>query len=130
VSDAIVYIDRSDIRDGKVEDVKTAIKALVEFIDAHNPKLIDYRFFIDDATGRMILVATHPDSTALEFHMEVGGPEFRKLSGLITLRSIEVFGRPSNRAMQQLHEKAEMLGEDGSVSVHEQFAGFTRLPSG
>jgi hypothetical protein len=126
-SELIVYIDRSNIRDGRLEEVKTAIEHLVEFVNEHNPRIIDYRFFVEEKGGRLTLVAVHPDSAALEFHMDVGNEEFRKLAPMIALRSIEVFGRPSERVMNQLQEKADMLGENGTVSVHEHFTGFTRI---
>jgi hypothetical protein len=126
MSEPIVYIDRSDVREGKLEEVKAAIKGLVAFVEEHNQRIIDYRFFIDDAADRMTLVAIHPDPAALEFHLDVGAAEFRKMTDLIELRSIEVFGTPGERVMEQLRQKAEMLGEGGSVTVHAASTGFTR----
>jgi hypothetical protein len=51
------------------------------------------------------------------------------LSDLIKLRTIDVYGRPSGKVLNQLQRKAEMLGENGSVVVHQQHAGFVRIPS-
>lgn len=61
--------------------------------------------------------------------MEVAGPEFRNLKECIDLKSIEVYGRPSGKALKQLRQKAEMLGESGSVVVLEPQVGFARFPS-
>jgi hypothetical protein len=61
--------------------------------------------------------------------MEIAGPVFRKFTDLFKLRTIEVYGRPSGKVLNQLQQKAEMLGENGSVVVHEQHAGFMRLAS-
>jgi hypothetical protein len=129
MSELIVYIDRSEILDGKLEELKKGIGELVEFVDAHEPQLISYGFFINEEAMRMTLVAVHPDSTSLEFHMEIAGPEFRKLTEFIDLTTIEVYGRPSDRALKQLREKAEMLGEGRSVVVQEPHASFARFPS-
>lgn len=74
----------------------------------------------------LTVVAVHPDSESVEFHMEIGGPEFRKLAGFIDLRLIE-YGEPSSTVLNQLKEKAEMLGEDGRVVVHALRAGFARF---
>jgi hypothetical protein len=95
----------------------------------HEPQLISYGFFVNEEAMRMTVVAVHPDSASLEFHMEIAGPAFRKLSGFIRLRTIEVYGRPSDKALQQLRQKAQMLGEGESVVVHEPQAGFARFPS-
>lgn len=129
MAEPIVYIDRSEILDGKLEGLKVAIKELVGFVDAHEPQLISYSFFLDEEAARMIVVAVHPDSASLEFHMEIAGAEFRKLSGFIRLTTIEVYGRPSDKALKQLRQKAEMLGTGGSVVVREPQAGFARFPS-
>lgn len=125
----IVYIDRSDIREGKLEDVRAALPELVEFVDAHEPRLLAYGFYIDEEGSGMTVVAVHPDASSLEFHMEIGGPAFRRFTDLIDLRTIEVYGQPSNKAREQLQQKVEMLGKNGNVVVHEQHAGFMRFGS-
>jgi hypothetical protein len=127
MSDPIVYIDRSEILDGKLEELKKGIDELVAFVERHEPQLISYGFFIDEQAARMTVVAVHPDSASLEFHMDIAGAEFRKLSGFISLLSIEVYGRPSNKAMKQLRQKALMLGEGERVMVQEPQAGFARI---
>jgi hypothetical protein len=129
MSEPIVYIDRSEILDGKMEELKEGIGELVEFVYAHEPQLISYGFFINEEAARMTVVAVHPDSASLEFHMEIAGPAFGKLSGFIRLVTIEVYGRPSEKAVGQLRQKAQMLGEGESVFVEEPQAGFARFPS-
>jgi hypothetical protein len=127
-SGLIVYIDRSDIREGRIDDLKAGIRRLVDVIESAEPQLISYGFHLDDEADRMTVVAVHPDSASLEFHMEIGGPEFRKLAEMIMLRQIEVYGSLSEKALTMLKHKATMLG--GSlVTVHERFAGFARPPS-
>lgn len=130
MSENIVYIDHSDIREGKLEEVRAGIQELVEFVEAHEPQLLGYGFYIDDAGTGMAVIAIHPDSSSLELHMEIGGPAFRKFTELIDLRTIEVYGRPSDKVLEQLQQKVEMLGNNGSVVIREQHAGFTRFASG
>jgi hypothetical protein len=124
----IVYIDRSDVTPGTLVDLQTAVSELVAFVEAREPRLIAYGFYIDDVASTMTVVAVHPDSASLEFHLSIGGPEFRKVGAFIKLRAIEVFGRPSDTALDQLHEKARMLG-DATVLVRSADAGFARMPS-
>ena len=129
MSEQIIYIDRSEIREGKLEEVRAAIHGLVEFVETQEPQLIGYAlYFNEEATG-ITVVAIHPDSASLQFHLEIGGPVFRKFIGFIKLQTIEVYGRPSEKVLEQLQQKAAMLGEAASVVVHEQHAGFMRLAS-
>jgi len=129
MSESIVYIDRSEIVEGKLEVLKEGIRNLVDFVHEREPQLISYGFFINDEATQMTVVAVHPDSASLEFHMEVAGPVFRNVKEFIELKAIEVYGRPSGKALRQLQQKAEMLGEGGSVVVQEPQVGFARFPS-
>jgi hypothetical protein len=85
--------------------------------------------YIDDEAGKMTVVAVHPNSASLELHMEIGGVEFRKLAHLLTLTAIECYGRPSERVMEQLRQKAAALGDGGTVVSVGRFAGFANLTS-
>jgi hypothetical protein len=127
-SGPIVYIDHSQIRRDSVDELKAGIRRLVDFIDAREPQLVTYGFYIDEDAGRMTVVAVHPDSASLEQHLEVGGAEFRKLAHLVTLTSIECYGRPSDRALEQMRQKAAALGGNAVVFV-ERFAGFSHFQS-
>lgn len=122
----IVYIDTSAIRDGKLDELERAMRHLAGFVETNVPQLISYGFFLDEKRTRMTVVAVHRDSASLEFHMDVGGAEFRKFADLIELLTIEVYGAVSDDVLERLHKKARMLG-DGTVTVHELYAGFARF---
>jgi hypothetical protein len=122
----IVYIDTSVIRDGKLEQLEAAMKHLAAFVEANVPQLISYGFFLDQGSTEMTVVAVHPDSASLEFHLEVGAAEFRKFADLIELTRIEVYGAVSDSVLERLHGKARALGR-GAVAVHDLYAGFSRL---
>jgi quinol monooxygenase YgiN len=126
MSDAIVYVDVADVREGALEELKAAMKELVEFVDANEPRLIAYNVYFSDDGTRMTVVHVHPDSASLEYHMEVAGPVFRRFVHLVTLTSIRIYGDPSEKVLRQLHEKARLLGR-GTVAVDALHAGFTRF---
>jgi hypothetical protein len=126
-SEPIVYIDHSDIREGSLDELKAGVQRLVDFIRVREPQLIAYGFYIDDKAGKMTVVAVHPDAVSLELHLDIGGPEFRKLAHLLRLTAIECYGRPSEKGMEQLRQKAAALGDAGTVVSVGRFAGFARL---
>ncbi|MEU6373884.1 hypothetical protein [Streptomyces sp. NPDC046909] len=124
----LYYIDRSDLREGKIAQVRAGMRDLAEFVEAREPQLIAYHFYIDESESTMTTVAVHPDSASLELHMELGGPKFREFRELIRMNSIDVYGQASPAAVRQLRQKAEMLG-GGTVTFHTEQAGFSR-PAG
>jgi quinol monooxygenase YgiN len=126
MSDAIVYVDTSDVREGALEELKTAMKELVDFVEANEPRLMAYNVYFSDDGTRMTVVHVHPDSASLEYHMEVAGPAFRRFVELVTLSSIHIYGEPSEKLLQQSREKARLLGR-GDLVVDALHAGFSRF---
>ncbi len=122
-----MYIDHSEIREGSLEELKAGVRRLVDLIDAREPQLVSYGFYIDEAASKMTVMAVHPDPASLELHLDIGNAEFRKLAHLVTLTAIECYGRPSERALEQLQQKAAALGDGGTVVSLGRFAGFTHL---
>ncbi|MEU3777525.1 hypothetical protein AB0F11_30890 [Streptomyces sp. NPDC032472] len=125
MAEPIHYVDRSDILEGKVGEVRELMRGLAAFIEAHEPRLQAYGCYIDEAGSTMSVVAVHPDTESMEYHMEIGGPRFREFAPYIRLRSIDVYGRPGPAAVRALRAKAEMLG-GATVTLHTLQAGFTR----
>jgi len=123
----VVYIDRSDVRPERWGELADGVRALAAFVESQQPQMGAYAVYLDEKAHRMIVLSVHPDSASLERHIEIGGPEFKKLAPFLELREIEVFGHLSERAHELVRQKAAALGEDGSVTLHEQFAGFDRL---
>ena len=122
----VIYIDRSDVHEDRWDDLKAGIGPLVAFVESRQPQMATYAFYLDEDTHEMTVVSVHPDAASLERHIEIGGPEFKKLAPYLTLREIEVFGTLSPRAVDLLQQKAATLGDGGTVSLHERFAGFDR----
>jgi hypothetical protein len=129
MSEPLLYVDTSEVREGALEELKGAIKELVEFIEANEPQLIAYNVCLSDDGSQMTVVHLHIDSASLDYHVEVAGPAFRRFADLITLSSIRVYGEPSDKAVRQLKEKARLLGS-GDVIVHRPLAGFARFEAG
>ncbi len=121
----IVYIDTSTIREGKHDALEAAMTHLAAFVESHVPRLISYGFFLNEARTQMTVVAIHPDSHSLRFHLDEAGAEFRRFADLIELMRIDVYGQVSDAVLERLHNKARMLGMD-SVIVHDAYAGFSR----
>jgi quinol monooxygenase YgiN len=122
----IVYVDTSDVREGALEDLKSGMKELVEFVEANEPRIIAYNVYLSEDGTRMTVVQVHPDSESLEYHLDVAGPVFRRFIELVSLSSIHIYGEPSEKVLRQSHAKARTLGHD-AVLVDSLHAGFTRV---
>lgn len=124
----IICVDSSQIGEGRLEDVRSAIERLVAFVEANEQETIAYSIYVDEDRRRMTVVQIHPTSAAMEFHMDVAAPVFREFADLVTLQRVDFYGRPSDALLEQMRRKAELLG-GAPVFVNDLQAGFLRLPA-
>ncbi|MFC4436460.1 MULTISPECIES: putative quinol monooxygenase [Natrialbaceae] len=127
MSDSIVYIDRSVVRDGKLEELKPAMAELVDFVETNEPEILAYDVYFSADGDRMTVMHKHADQDSLKFHMEVAGPKFPPIGEFIELESIDVYGHIGEDLTQELRNKASELGS-GRVLVHELHRGVDRVP--
>lgn len=126
MSEPIVFVDSSEIREGKLEEVKMAFLELAEFVETNESRPIAYTIYLDESRMRVTVLQIHPDSGSMELHMELAGPVFARFGDLVTLRSVDVYGKPSEQVLQQLRKKVDVLG-DATIAVHDRHAGFVRI---
>ena len=126
MSHPIVVVDSSRIREGKLEEVEAVIEELVAFVRVNEAQPIAYSIYLDEEGTRMTVVQVHPDSASMERHLKVAGQVFRKFSDLLTLSRVDFYGEPSAALVEQMREKAQMLG-NAPVVVNPLQAGFARF---
>jgi hypothetical protein len=121
----LIEESRSDIREGRLEEVKSAMNELVELIKAKEPQIIFYNAYINEDGTQLTVLQAHPDSASVELHMEVTEPTFTKIAKCITLSSLDIYGTPS----QSLLDKLQRTKFTSRVTVagHELSAGFSRF---
>lgn len=119
----IVLVGCSEIREGKLEELKAAMNDLVELVKAKEPQIIAYNVYLNENGKQLTVLQVHPDSASAEFHMEVTGSAFPK--ELINVSRIDIYGKPS----QSLQEKMRLAETTGSVGtfMHELHAGLSRF---
>ena len=126
MSEPLISLDASLIGDGRLDELKEAVAELVEFVRSNEPRPIAYEIYFDETGSRMTVVQVHPDSASMEYHMTVAGPAFAGFAELITLSTLDVYGKPSEELLELLRRKVQMLG-DATVIVHDLQAGFARI---
>jgi quinol monooxygenase YgiN len=126
MSEPIISLDTSLISEGRLDELRMAVAELVDFVRSNEPRPIVYQVFFDQTGSRMTVVQVHPDSASMEFHMRVAGPAFAGFVELVTLSTLDVYGKPSEELLELLRRKVQMLGE-ATVIVHDLQAGFARI---
>ncbi|MBT2596142.1 hypothetical protein [Arthrobacter sp. ISL-72] len=125
MSDFVVYLDTSDVRPGRLGELKAAMTELARFVEANEPRIVAYDVYFSRDGSRMSVLHIHKDIPSLEFHLKVAGPLFRPIAPLVQLLTIEIFGAVNQQLLERLEAKAQLLG--GIVIVRDLHAGFARV---
>lgn len=125
MSGFLLYIDRSRVQQGQADELKAAARELAEFVEANESRILSYGVYFNHDSTEMTVIHLHPDSASLGFHLEKAGPRFSRFAQLLELLTIDIYGEPSEAVMEQLRQKAKLLGS-GRVEVHRLEAGFAR----
>ena len=76
MSGAFVYVGTTTIKEGKEEDARKHLAELVDFVETNEPRMIAFHTFLDESGETLGIVQVHPDSTSMEFHMQVNAKHF------------------------------------------------------
>jgi hypothetical protein len=125
VSSPIVYVDRSRIVSGRFDELLHQLGELASLVERDEPRIVSYAAFVDRERAEVSVVHVHRDAASLATHFRVAAPAFGDFVDLVQLRSIDVYGSPTEDLVAQLHEKARLLGS-ATVAVHPSIAGFIR----
>jgi hypothetical protein len=126
MSDPLVVIDTSEIREGKLEELKAALAELADFVEKNEAAPLAYHIYFDEDATHMTVLQIHPNSESMELHMNVAAPLFGRFTGLVDLSRVDFYGTPSDAVLDATRRKAQLLG-NAAVVVNELHAGFTRF---
>jgi quinol monooxygenase YgiN len=127
MSGPFIFISKYRIKQGKLEDFKKYVKALVEAVEANEPRLIAFNLYANEDGTQASGIQVHPDAASMESHMQLLR-ETRIADSFEFLErndgSIEVYGTPSGRVIEIMKQIA---GSGVPVSTNtDHLGGFTR----
>jgi hypothetical protein len=128
MGEPLIVVDTSEIREGKREELQRGIAELAAFVETNETDPISYLVFFGQDGHLMTVLQVPPNSASMERHMELAGPVFARFADLVSLRTVEIYGSPSEKVVELLRRKAELLGT-APVTVHDRQAGFARFGS-
>jgi hypothetical protein len=126
MSGPFIFIATNRLKPGKLDDEKTRVPGLVDFVEANEPRLIAFNEYVNDEGTEVAVVQVHPDADSMAFHMEVVAERAATAYAqtIDATTGIQVFGTPSNAIVGMLRRQAG-AGVPLSVKPHH-LGGFTR----
>ncbi len=116
--DHVVYIDRFEIRDGKLEDFERYANGMASFVEEQEPGALSFNYYLneDGTAGTAVFVFSNAD--ALDAHLNLASSRFQQGYELLSATEIELLGTPSKGAVE--------LAKSFNASIKRKLAGFGR----
>lgn len=130
MSEPFIFIGTHTIREGKLEDFKKQWRELLDVVEAKEPRLIAFNAYVNEDGTELTVVQVHPDADSMLFHMQVARDHISEAyqSVLEKTKRIDVYGKPSDTALEMIRQLAE---SEVPLSVKaNHLGGFTRSSAG
>lgn len=122
MSERIVQLASFDIRPGKLEVFKQAIRKAVAFAESQGPQLV-VETYIDEDSMRASSLQILPSSKAVLAHWKMADPYIRDVMESCIMRRLDVYGEPNEEVMLGL---LSLIEQGIPVTVTPAFVGFRR----
>ncbi|HEY6653101.1 MAG TPA: hypothetical protein VI028_03150 [Solirubrobacterales bacterium] len=126
MSGPFIFIATNKLKEGKLDDERTRVPGLSDFIQENEPRLIAFNEYANQEGTEVKVVQVHPDTDSFEFHMGVvrERAEQAYAETLDATTSVQVYGSPSDGILEMLKQQA---GAGVALSVTPDYlGGFSR----
>jgi quinol monooxygenase YgiN len=124
----IVFISRHRIKEGKLEGFKEVSRQNAARLEAEKPGTVVFLAFINEDGTEVSFHHLFPDAEAMDHHLEGAAERSRRAYEFLEPIRFEIFGQPSEQAMQMMGQAAESAGVP-LILTPEVIGGYIRLPS-
>jgi hypothetical protein len=127
MSGPFIFIATNRLKPGRLDEERTRVPGLSDFIEANEPRLLAFNEYANDQGTEVEVVQVHSDTDSFEFHMGVVRERAERAYAetLEGTTSVQVYGTPSDTILEMLRQQAGS-GVALNVKPHH-LGGFTRL---
>lgn len=123
-----IFISTYEVAEGRLDDARRSLAEHAEFVEANEPRLISFHFYLDAESSTLTIVQVHPDAASMDFHMQLVAQHISSALG-------DYLGAPVGTLVcgegKDTVETIRSFSPDKPVSVaDEHVAGFTRTTAG
>jgi len=117
----IVFISHSAIRDGRVEAFRDFIRRGAPELEADKPGTVAFLAYLDDAGSEASIVHVFPNADAMSAHLEGVRERSEEADAFIRTTAYEIYGSPDPPVVQMMRVFAERSGVP--LTVHREHVG-------
>jgi quinol monooxygenase YgiN len=66
-----IYISTYEVVEGRLDAAKKSLAEHAEFVEANEPRLVSFNFYLDAESNTVTIVQVHPDAASMDFHLQL-----------------------------------------------------------
>jgi hypothetical protein len=121
MSEPIVFISHSTVKDGKLEDLKDFLRTGATVLEVEKPGTVAFLAYADEAGSELSIVHVFPDAGAMELHLQGVDERAGAADEFIETQAYEIYGTPSPAVLETMRRFANTEGV--SLTVRADNAG-------
>jgi len=119
-----IYVGTNTIKAGKVDECRKMLNEIAQLVEAHEPRVIAFNFFVDEENLTAVCVQVHPDAASMDTHMQVISEHLKTAYDVLEETVAEqLYGPGGERMVDEFRQWAP--NATFTVIPHRE-AGFTR----
>ena len=129
MSEPVVFVSHFGIKEGTLEDLKRLSADVFERLSEEKPRTVLFLAYLDELGSEVSFLHAFPDADSMDLHFEGVNERVAAAYQYLEPRGWEIYGRPSERALEMMRQSAATAGVPLAV-LPDQLGGFLRLQPG
>lgn len=120
MSEPIVYISHSKVKEGKLDALRGSYRETVKLIEADKPGTLVHLAFLNEEGSEVTIVHLFPNADAMDLHLQGAGERVKEWSESAKVERVEIYGMPSEAVLERV---LGLVGSGVAVSHSPQNVG-------
>ena len=117
----IVFISHSAIKDGQGEGFRAFIRSGAPVLEADKPGTVAFLAYLDEDTSQTSIVHVFPSADAMMAHLEGVQERSEEADAFIRTTAYEIYGSPDAQVVQMMRAFADRSGVP--LTLHPEYVG-------
>lgn len=126
MSEPVVFISHFGIKEGVLDDLRRLSEDVIEGLREDKPRTVLYLAYLDPEGTEVSFLHAFPDAESMDLHFEGVDERAKAAYQYIEPRGWEIYGRPSEAALESMRRSAAAAGVTLTV-LPDHLGGFLRL---
>ncbi len=121
MSEPIVFISHSTVKEGRLEDLKDFLRAGATILDAEKPGTVAFLAYANEEGSQLSVVHVFPDADAMDLHLQGVDDRAGAADEFIQTQEYEIYGATSETVLETMRRFASTEGVP--LTVRPDYAG-------